>query len=386
MSTAPGAPTVAAAAKSSYADTTNFITDMADVIDAMDPRDIPFLDLIGLSSLRKPCTSTQHSWLNDELIPTQGTISAAYTSGDNSITVGSTANDYYEANDIVLVEDTHYRVTTVNSTTLTVSLVSTSDASHADGSTIYNLGPAALDGVSAATTMNYTDIWSETNYTQIFEDSVSVTGTQQAVDKYGVGDEVAFQTAKKQKELLIKLERSALYGLISSSFPSSNAQPARRMGGMYSFIRNDSNANLSNASSASFLPSHIDGVIEDIYSDGGTPDTILVNYHQKNVMDGWGTGFIRDKRGNTQYGNIVDSFKSSNGELDILLNRYVKQSDAIIFQRDLIGIGPLKDRQFQRFEVPRTSDATVYQILGEYTMEVRCACRAHGWIYGLATS
>ena len=65
-------------------------------------------------------------------------------------------------------------------------------------------------------------------------------------------------------------------------------------------------------------------------------------------------------------------------------------TDLIVVQKEFLGIGALKgngnDRSFFVQPVPVRGDMQEAAITGEYTMEVRNATRAHGWIYDLSTT
>lgn len=378
---------------------------VSEFIDSIDPRDIPFLAMLGwgteagsvsagVDTLAFPCTRPQHTWQNDTLIPQQGTVGSAYTSGGGILTLAAEEEHYIRVGDQLLVNDVHYIVTGLNGDdTIDVTVLSgSSDANHASGDRWYNLGSLRLDGETFPTDYLSTDITSDTNFTQIFTNAISVSGTSEATEKYGIADEFDREFAKKFSEMILELEYAAMYGLRSSTFPTANStrSAVRRMGGLYNFVRANSDANRTNAASATLTEKMLVDLLQSIWEDGGKPDTIMVNATQKRVLDSFIVPFVRTDISNERAGVILGQYVSDFGTLDVVLSRRVRPSDLIVFQKEFIGIGPLKgngnDRSFFMTPVPVKGDSREAVITGEYTMEVRNADAAHGWIYNLGTT
>lgn len=377
--------------------------DISDVIDAIDPRDTPMLAVLGFGqeagpaagadSLRFPCIQPQHSWLNDSLIPS---VSAVVSSSGGppvtGVTVTAGEGEYFNVNDIILIEEGHYRISSISNDTLTVAAVdSETPAAPATGATIYVLGNAQVEGQLAANLVESSTVTEQTtNFTQIFMDVVRVAGSWEATEQYGISNPFDRETDKKIKEVVLKLERAAHYGRRTATFPTSNAQPARRMGGLWHFIRDDANAITSDANGASFNESRLLDLLEEIWAAGGRPDKIYVGSKQKRAMNNFTVPFVNMNRTDSTAGVIVGRYESDFGDIDIVLDRYVKPTDAIVCTTEYLGLGPLKgngnSRAFSLEKLPRRGDLEEAMILGEYTMEVRNNTRAHGWIFDLAAS
>ena len=399
--------------------------DISDAIDAIDARDTPLLSILGwgaeagaaggANTLRFPAIQPKHQWLNDELIPSTTTLSAtpsAWTTGDTAADVtfalASGTGEYFDKDDIIMIGDCLLIITSaradmaadiVTATPVKTNLGGTAIAS---GDTVYNLGKAALEGVNWASQYDfgYTALAAAYNFTQIFTDIVDVTGTMDATEMYGVDSTFNRELDKKFKEIIIRLERAAHYGFrnrdaadgstLTLPTAATDEKHGRRMGGLFDFIRSDSTANRKDGASATLTEKTLNDCLQDIYTDGGNPDTILVGPWRKRVLSTFITPNVRVDRTERVAGVIVGQYESEFGILDIVLDRYVRPSDVIILQKEFLGIGPLagggNSRAFAVENLPKTTDATVASILGEYTMEVRNANRAHGWIYDLATS
>jgi len=385
---------------------------VSEFIDAIDPRDIPLLSMLGMGdeagsanagadSLAYPCLNTTHTWQSDELIPSQVLLTGSDSSAGETLTVGTTSVNYFKIGDLINVGNvarTYGVVTAINTSagTLTVAAADeTEDAAHGlgvnvTGQTIYNLGNLQADGATFSTVYNSTALGTDSNYTQIFHDAVSVSGTSESIEKFGITNEFDREFAKKFQEIVIKLERAAHYGIRNDVPAANTAAAARRMGGLYGFIKTSATANSTDGADAKLTEKLLMDELQNIWNDGGKPDTILVNATQKRVLSSFASPYVRTDRMDTGLGVIVGTYESEFGDLDIVLDRYVQPSDLIILQREYIGIGALKgngnDRSFFTTPVPVDGDRQTATITGEYTMEVRNADKAHGWIYGLSTT
>lgn len=390
------APTVSSGSKTTFDDTSNFKVDISDAIEALDPRDTPCLARFGKSSLRTPCIETTHYWLEDELIPTAAEVDAAYTSGTLNFNLrpvgaasGTDASTYFKVDDVLYITGQHYQVTSIASNLVYVRLLSSADAAKSVGDKVYNLGTAATEGSVARVVGEWTTLDKPYNYTQIFKDEVNVTGTQEAIAKYGYTSELDYQLSKRLQELAIKMERDFIYGI--RNVATVNNQPMRMMGGLWYFIRNAAGGTantdiIKTAASAALSQSLIDGVLENLWALGGAPDLIICGGYQKRVIDAWMTPYVQVGMNQSQLGTTISTYRSSYGDVSIMLNRYVHPTDLIIVSSKYIGLGPLTGRAFSTETLPKTGDYQGRMMLGEYTMEVRCVGRAHGWIHTLATS
>ncbi len=376
---------------------------ISEFIDAIDPRDIPLLSLLGMGSeagavsagadtLAFPCLNTVHTWQNDQLIPANGTLTAGYTSGGLTFTIGATQAPYVKVGDQIKVGEVHYEVTVVGASTWDVVLLDgVSDADAANGDVWSNLGTLRLDGADFSTAFLSTDLSTNQNFTQIFHEMVSVSGTSESIEKFGITNEFDREFAKKFEEMVIRLEQLAHYGFANSN-PTVNTDltNVRRMGGLWSFIRNSGTANVTDAASVLLTEKLLVDSLEAIWDDGGNPDTILVGATQKRILNDFASPFVRTDRKEDTLGIIVAKYESDFGDLDIVLDRYVQPSDLIIVERQYLGIGALKgngnDRSFFVTPIPVDGDSRKAAITGEYTMEVRNADLAHGWIHSLSTT
>jgi hypothetical protein len=118
-----------------------------------------------------------------------------------------------------------------------------------------------------------------TNVTQINQKSVAVSGTQDAVDKAGMAKELAYRVILHTKEIKRDLEAAMLQ---NTAAVAGNTTTARRMNGAYGFIA----TNTSTTTITTLAESHINGMLEDCWDQGGMPDVLMCNGTVKRTISG----------------------------------------------------------------------------------------------------
>jgi hypothetical protein len=399
-------PTVSTGLRRSFDNTNLFPLDLVDALDALDPRDVPLLTVLGMgspssgaNSLGAPgCFHHDHRWDSDELVPTLTTLAAAYTAGSGSITVASGTAEYFQLGDMIRIGEADTgniaRVEALNTTTdvltITAGLGNSTDAAAANGDNVNILGQAAIQGETALANPRTTDLERLQNYTQIFRDVVRIPRSVEQARKYhGITSEVSRQEAKKLQELALKLEKAALYG--TRVAPSSTAGGA--MGGIVEYIArgtdgttNSTNGLLVDGAAGSFDEADLKTLLRNIWNQGGMPTHCLVNGFQAQQVADWAQPFVRTERSEETYGIRIGSYVSAYGIIEFVLNRHLDESEVIVFSRDKLGIGPFAESAFFSQDLAVTGDSKDRQVIGEYTMEVHGPTRCHGMMYNLSTS
>ena len=395
--------TITISTRTSYEDRASVKDNVDDRLDFLSPTDVPFLSYIGFASdaggatagansLKFPCTQTRHLWFNDDLVPSTATLNAAYTAAGGTLTLVAAQTERFQDDDIIMVDDSIFLVTATThaSETLTVTELHNS-ANHSNGATVYLLGNARLEGLAASDIESRTtDFGSTENFTQIFAAVVRMTGSEMASERWGIGgDPYQYQLNKRVKELGIQMEKAAIYNRRNTSYPSDNTE-RRRMGGMAEYVRDATSANVRDAAGVDLDEILLNDALQDVWEDGGMPDTIMVPARQKRMISSFLSPYVRVPRTESVAGVVVGSYESDFGTLTVVLNRWLKTSDLLIMTSEDIGMGPLagngQNRAFFTEELPKDGDYVRTQVIGEYTMEVRNALKTHGWVENLSTS
>lgn len=173
------------------------------------------------------------------------------------------------------------------------------------------------------------------NYTQIFSKTVAVSNTQETVNKAGRSSEMAYQTAKRMKEIKLDMELAILSNTASAA---GSGTTARKLGGLPAWINTASSYGAggsagskgSTAATAGtkrqLAEDMITGVITTAYENGGKPTKMFVAPKIKTFISKTfgGTGdkvtTYRNENSKTS-GTVVEVYQSDFGLLDIIPNR-----------------------------------------------------------------
>ena len=244
---------------------------------------------------------------------------------------------------------------------------------------------ATADAVTATTRLS--------NSSQILDKVVTITGTQEAVDKAGRASEIAYQIAKKAKELKRDLE---------SSLTSNNAEvtggssTARQLGGLGSWVgTNDvfgtsgvsgslGNTARTNGTQRAFTEAQLKSVIKSVWNAGGNPQIIMVGPFNKQKLSGFTGNSTRfDAGADATLYTSVDVYASDFGQTQVIPNRFSRDREAWVLDMDYWGVAFLRD--FTMHELAKTGDTEKRQLLVECTLESRNEA-ASGMIADLTTS
>jgi len=367
-----------------YSDTVGVKLNIEDLITDISPQDKPFITLVGLNSTINPVIELKYEWLMDTLNPYADALAADMISG--AITAAVTSGGKFRDNDIIKVGDNLLRVSASPSAAGACTLLvspdwgSSSMASGASGATVTLVGSAAEQGADAGEAISQVRK-TDYNYTQIFESKVSVSGSEEAIDKYGVANEYDYQVSQRLTELAQQLERTAIHGYrsaVASGLPGA-------MGGLIQYL-NSTDSNVTAKSTEAYTEAFLMDLIQDCWNDGGNPDTIMLNFFQARRMSSWQSSRIRVERDERTAGNVVTGYEALDGIfLNVVLNRFMPTGSVYVLEKKYLGLGALAGRGFFTELLAKTGDSRKGQIIGEYTMEVR-APGAQGRLTGLSTS
>ena len=147
---------------------------------------------------------------------------------------------------------------------------------------------ATLDAVTATTRLS--------NSCQIMDKTVVITGTQEVVDKAGRASELAYQIAKKAKELKRDLEAQLT---TNNAEVTGSATAAREMGSLRAWVATNDvmgtsgtsgsvgNTAATDGTQRVFTESLLKTVIKSVWNAGGNPTMIMVGPFNKQKLSGF---------------------------------------------------------------------------------------------------
>lgn len=225
------------------------------------------------------------------------------------------------------------------------------------------------------------------NYTQILTKSVSIAGTQEAVNKAGRSSELAYQMAKRSKEL----KRDVEYALVRNQASASGAATTgATLAGVEGWLA--TNKTSVGTGTAQTTPGYASGtvaaptdstvagtlteaalkaVIQACWTQGGDPTVLMVGPSTKSKISGAFTGIAtryRDVPSGKQAQVIagVDLYVSDFGEHQLVPNRFVRDQNVLVLDFDYWTVATL--RNFQSTNLAKTGDSEKKQLLVELTL------------------
>ena len=244
---------------------------------------------------------------------------------------------------------------------------------------------ATLDAVTATTRLS--------NSCQIMDKTVVITGTQEAVNKAGRASEIAYQVAKRAKELKRDLEAQLT---TNNAEVTGSATAAREMGSLRAWVATNDVMGTSGTSGAAgntaatdgtqrvFTESLLKSVIKSVWEQGGNPTMVMVGPFNKQKLSGFTGNSTRfDAGADATLYTSVDVYASDFGQLQVVPNRFSRDRDAWVLDMDYWGVAFLRD--FQMHDLSKTGDTEKKQLLLEATLESRNEA-ASGCVADLTTS
>jgi hypothetical protein len=243
---------------------------------------------------------------------------------------------------------------------------------------------AAVEG-DDATLSDMAPTVMRSNYTQIMQKTVKVSGTADAVSTYGRAKETAYQLAKKSAELKREFE----YHLVgkAQNAAAGTSSDARLFGNVFGTdVAADDIIDSSvteDKSGAALDEAAILAVNQKIYEAGSEATYIMVKPADSLIIAGFDAASGRNRTindGNKQIVNAVDLYVSPFGEQKVIINRFLKATEALVFDPAMWSIVTL--RPFTRTLLAKTGDADKHQIVGEFSLKHK-NYKATGRITGL---
>ena len=364
--------------------------DLSEVLANILLDDTDLLSAIGISG---EATQTKHSWVEDALnattvislgdVASGGLALALSASHLARITAGTLLKNTLSGKTEVI------QVTAVGAASATIvrgygatSAVAHNGSGATSASTwdiISNPRPQGMSGPKDESTTRGLKF----NYSQIFSKGVKITGTAQAIDHAGVSSEDAYQIDLRLRELKRELDRTLIMGVRAATDVSASAYGT--MGGLIDFIGFISAATGNvNGTAETLTPSVVNAMAKQIFDKGGMPTHLVVGGLQKQKISTFDQEFRRSTLDSRRSGYTVEEFVTDLGmNLQIVVDRWVPSDVALVIDSSKVKVMPLRTRAFFLEKLAKTGDSNDWQIIGEYTAEVRNAAEAHAYHFNL---
>lgn len=208
------------------------------------------------------------------------------------------------------------------------------------------------------------------NYTQIFEKTIKVSATEDAVDQYGRRKETAYQLAKGMAEVKRDLEHT-LVGLDQAAAAGDASANARRTASATKMI--DASVTEANGGVARALDENLLlDCGEACYNEGAEPTIFMIKPTDARIVAGFTGSAGRTRNfndGTKTLVNVVDLYVSPYGEYKVVLNRFLKATEALLIDPGMWSL--VKLRPWSRTPLAKTGDSSKNLIVGEMGLKHR---------------
>ena len=225
------------------------------------------------------------------------------------------------------------------------------------------------------------------NYTQISVKAVQTSGTAEAVDFAGRRSSQAYQLAKRAKEMKRDMEKMLMDNVAAAAGDSTEARSTAGLGawvganyhslgsapsppGLGSACTGDGTDTTTDATSTGTLTeAGMKTVIAECFDNGGTPDTILVDSGNKQVISALTqtVSALRtsaDKEAPARVVAAVDVYVSDFGTFKIIPDRFQRARDCWFIDFDFWAVAYL--RPFRTETLAKTGDSIKQMLIAEY--------------------
>ena len=222
------------------------------------------------------------------------------------------------------------------------------------------------------------------NYTQILKKHAVIPGTQEVVDKAGRKSEMAYQVARRLKEIKRDLEASMIGGAaIGNAKVAGNDTTAREMGSLYTYMTSNVSLGVNGVVSAGtgadlmtagddrdFTAAILDAVLATTYTNGGDPRMLCVSPTNKTVVGdftaGGATRYVTTDKSHLTAS--IDVYTGDFHDLKVVPCRQLVGDNVIALDPEYMAFAEL--RPINTKDLAVTGDSIRKEIVWEGTLEV----------------
>lgn len=230
-----------------------------------------------------------------------------------------------------------------------------------------------------------------TNYTQILKKKIVVSGTQEkGMDHAGVKSEMAYQEAKKMKEIKLDLEFAMLDNgsALGNAKVAGNASTAREMASLATYLTSnvsvgatgaaatgDGTNGLTAGTDRDLTEALLTTVLASAWDNGGDPSLLAVSSTNKGVVSDFTGGSTRYIDTDTkQLVHSIDVYVGDFHTLKVVPCRQLVGDNVYAIDPEYLAVADL--RPLNSYDLAKTGDNFKREMVWETTLEV-CNEAAH---------
>lgn len=342
-----------------------------DVISLIDPVEVQFLLAVGgLDGARSKfdirMNGRQIEWLTDAYRTMASTLAATLATDTTAVTVSDSSvhriGDVVQLTDGAELANVTSNNTSTNVITVTRGFGGTTQATQATGA-IDIQTVARIEGADADSGQ-YETVGSDYNVTQILQDEVAVTGTQQALDLYGITNTLEYQRRKIIPEQTRFLNKAALR---NSGISTGSATAARLLKGLPGYLT----TNTLTTDRTDFNMQDLRTLTLSSYQNGGNVDMLVMNPITMDTIAAFldSSEYLRVDVSEGRVGMHVKQFVTPFATYMAVPDRWAP--NGAVFGLDSRHVGFYQLRPFMEEGISKVGDSEKIQIVGEFSFAVK---------------
>jgi len=354
------------------------------VVDEMlllNPIQIPLLSMLG--GFGNPVRNTLHEWNEDEMYGYKSALAADITDAATTLVLADAdERQKFRVGHIIQINEELMKVTAISTggtyeLTVTRGYAGTTAAAATAGESISINFVEGEEGADARTS-RYKPRVNKQNYTQIFDDTVEVTGTAAEIEQYGIDKLYEYEKQKKLVELALQLEKACIDGVKYS------AGNVRQFAGLKAWIQ----TNIIDASAADISKKMLNDAVQAVADHAGVAAgnyVFMVSPTQKRKIGALDANSLIIERTDGVRGETVNWVVTDLGEFPVRVNPNLKPDEMIFMDVNRAKVRPLGSRSFFHEYLGKKGDYYSGMVVGEYTFEFKQE-KAHSRLTNLKTT
>lgn len=229
------------------------------------------------------------------------------------------------------------------------------------------------------------------NYCEIKQKAFQISGTQNAIRHAGRDEEVAYQLMKYSTELKRDMEAAltqnngaavgatgtarvsaSLESWIRTNWTTQNASPTSAASEGFS-TSNLCTAPVDATTPATVTEANVKAMIRAAWTQGGSPDVILVGPYNKVKVSGFSgiltNNIFQQAGGQAKIVAAADGYVSDFGTFKVIPSRFNRDRTLVVLDTDYWSVAYL--RPFEHTKLAVTGDSEQHMLLAEYCLESR---------------
>lgn len=363
--------------------------DLDPIIRSTDPTELPLKEYIGYNGFT--FTNMKFEILEKNHAPIQDSIGVATNWNNSSIAdLPVTDASAFCVGDIIqTIRNETLIVNTVDEANNDISVIARADlgsiesTAHVAADVIYIIGSALTEGWTPGSQFRYNEPARKYNYGEEFVRDVIITDRMKNTAQYGITDPFTNELIDQTLVINKLLEQMALYG---GGQAEDGTNPSTTEGVMGTTTVIGSTTNKTNEAGVSITLDKVMDGMQLIYNQGGNGQfTIMLPPYQKRQLSAELNPYRRDNMVNTKFKQILDTIECDFGMANVLMNRYMRSDDCLIFKKENFMIGNLQNSAFALEKWARTAKKDFGTVSGIYG--VKFLNEEHSsWLWNFSTS